>query len=33
MELWLENAKKSPWLRESVAEKKELIENNKNNKQ
>jgi len=29
MELWLENAKKSPWLRKSVAEKKELIEKNR----
>jgi hypothetical protein len=29
MELWLENAKKSPWLCESVFKKKELIEKNR----
>jgi hypothetical protein len=30
MEIWLENAPKSPWLSKSVFEKKELIEKNKN---
>ena len=29
LQLWLENAKKSPWLRETVAMKKELIETNR----